>query len=313
MSKILIFGCAGYIASSVIDLALTAGYEVVGMDNNHKSTCDTLLPFITHPNFKFIKGDVCEEEDVINAYKEKPDFVLHAAAIVGFPACNKNKSLARAVNIDGTKNALNYKPNDVKLVFCSTGSVYKPGQDICDETAIADPPSFYGFTKVRGEQLVLNANNTIVHRYGTAMGTSKNNIRVNLLANDLTFQSYFNKTITVFEHTFLRSFIHVKDIASAIIFTFEHFDEMYQDETRIFNVSNNDLNFTKGQLCEMIKARLGTHVCYADTGKDLDKRNYLMNNDKMYSYGWKANISLEDTIEELIKVAPLLSTYEKYQ
>lgn len=311
--KILITGGGGFIASSVIDIALNKGYEVVAFDNNHKSTCDTLLSFITHSNFKFIKGDICEPDDMVLAYAEKPDVVLHSAAIVGFPACLRNKSLARAVNIDGTRNVLYYKPPATKLVFCSTGSVYKPGQEVCDENAIAEPPSFYGFTKIRGEQFTLEANNSLVLRFGTAMGTSKNNIRVNLLANDLTFQSYFNRTITLFEHTFLRSFVHVRDISSAIIFSFENFDELYRDKSRIFNVSNNNLNFTKGELAEMIAAKLGTNVCYAEVQQDKDKRNYLMKNDKFYSYGWRPQVDMDSTLEELIKVAPLLSTYEKYQ
>ncbi len=217
------------------------------------------------------------------------------------------------VNIEGTRNVAEWSPNQSKLIFCSTGSVYKPNQLTCDENAIAEAPSNYGQTKLTGEEIVLAEKNTIVHRYGTAMGISKNNIRVNLLANDLTYQSYLNKTITIFEHTFLRSFIHVRDIASAIIFTFENFEKMSKEPQRIFNVSNNELNLTKGELCELIKSKLNSHVCYAEVGQDVDKRNYVMNCDKIYRYGWRPTIGLEQTIDELIKTAPILSTYEKYK
>lgn len=312
MRKLLIFGGAGFIASSVIDMALNKGWNVTAFDNNHKQSTDTLIPFITNENFEFIWGDITNKEDVERAYKNNPDYVLLAAAIVGYPQCLKNQGLAKLVNVAGTINCLKQKPDDCKAIFCSTGSVYKPGQSMCDEKALVDPPSLYGQTKIEGEQLTLACENSLVYRFGTAMGISKNNIRVNLLANDLTYQSYLNKTITVFEKDFLRSFINVRDISGAIIFGFENW-QYVTSKGKLFNVSNNDINITKEQLCEMIKIKLNSHVCYADVGKDCDKRDYRMNCDLFYSTGWRPKIGIDETLEELIKVAPILNTFEKYK
>lgn len=329
MRTVLITGAAGYIASSVIDILLKdGGYKVVGFDNNFKNSCDTLLPFITDPNFEFVMGDITEYDAIKNVCdKYEPDYILHAAALVGYPICEKYKELAYLVNVVGTAAVIDAKATDTKLIFCSTGSLYKPGQAVCDETAVIEPPSHYGRTKEQGELIVLEDENSIVLRFGTAMGVSKNNIRVNLLTNDLTYQSYLNRTITIFESTFLRSFIHVRDIASAIVFTFQNFNQMrYIDysekkmkkpcptrEEPIFNVSNNDINITKGELCEFIRAKLGTHVCYAEVGQDRDKRDYRMVCDKIYAHRWRPKVSLDDTLDELIKVAPLLSVYDKYK
>ncbi len=312
MKKLLIFGGAGFIASSVIDLALNKGWDVTAFDNNHKQSTDTLIPFITNPNFHFILGDITNKEDIEKAYQINPDYALLAAAIVGYPQCLKNQALAKLVNVAGTINCLKQKPIGCKAIFCSTGSVYKPGQSMCDENSAVDPPSLYGQTKIEGEQLTLACEDTLVYRFGTAMGISKNNIRVNLLANDLTYQSYLNKTITIFEKDFLRSFISVRDISDAIIFGFENWWHVI-NKGRLFNVSNNDINITKEQLCEMIKDKLNSHVCYAEVGKDTDKRDYRMNCDLWYSTGWRPKVGINETLEELIKVAPLLNTYEKYK
>lgn len=316
MTTILITGGGGFISSSLIKLLLDKGkYRVVVLDNNWKKTCDTLIPFVPDRNFEFILGDVTEL-DIIDKIlrKYKPDYILHLAALVGFPICDKYKTLAYEVNYAASCNisrhARLFDPN-IRFIFPSTGSVYRPGQIKCDETSVVDPPSHYGKTKIWAENDLRERDNLIIHRYGTAMGISFSNIRVNLLANDLTYQSYINRTVTLFEHTFLRSFIHVRDIASAIIHTIEKWDNVIA-KGRLFNVSNNDLNFTKGQLAEMIANKLGTNVCYAEYSKDLDQRNYLMDNNLFYSTGWEPTIGMDETIDELIKVAPMLTVDNRY-
>lgn len=310
---VLIFGAAGYISSSLIDILLNKGYRVVGFDNNFKDTTDTLIPFIRNKNFEFMFGDITDDDAVKLAYdKYQPNYVFLAAALVGFPVCKRLKELATIVNINGVNNVVK-NIDTAKLIFPSTGSVYKPGQLVCDENAIVDPLSHYGFTKVRGEEIVLSSKNTIVHRYGTAMGVSKNNMRANLLANDLTLQAISDKSITIFESSFVRSFIHVEDIAKSIVFSIENFDRMYNDSTKIYNVTNNKINLTKRDLCELIKNKTGCNVTYAEVNKDLDQRNYSMNADKIYNLGFIPSVTLEETIDELIKLSPLLSKFGKYQ
>jgi nucleoside-diphosphate-sugar epimerase len=316
MSKnktVLIFGAAGYIASSLIDVLLSKGYNVAGFDNNFKNTTDTLIPFIRNKRFQFMFGDTTDKEDVKKAYDTfQPDYVFAASALVGFPICKRLKELATLVNINGVRNMVEYS-DTAKLIFPSTGSVYKPGQLVCDENAIVDPLSHYGHTKIVGEEIVLSKSNTILHRYGTAMGVSKNNMRVNLLANDLTLQAINNKSITIFESSFIRSFIHVEDIANSIVFSIENFDRMVNNNNKIYNVTNNDINLTKKDLCKLIKFKTGCNITYAEINKDLDQRNYSMNADKIYRLGFKPNIGLEETVDELIKLAPLLSTFDKYR
>ena len=314
MKTVLITGGAGYISSSVIKLLLDKeGYRVVVLDNNWKKTCDTLIPFVSNKNFFFELGDVTEYTMLGQVFdKYNPDFCFAAAALVGFPICNKYKELAELINYKAAEWTCELcEDYNTKLIFPSTGSVYAPGQSKCDENAIVDPPSHYGETKRWAEKAIQRYNKSIIHRYGTAMGISFSNIRVNLLVNDLTYQSYINRTITLFEHTFLRSFIHVRDIASAIVHTIEYWEGVYS-KGRLFNVSNNDLNFTKGQLAEMIAAKLGSNICYAEFAKDLDQRNYLMSSDLFYSTGFRPQIGIDETLEELIKVSPMLDVFEKY-
>lgn len=309
--KVLVTGAAGYLASSIIHQLLREGFYVVGLDNNFKGTTDTLIPFIPHKNFSFILGDITEPNVVIKAY-EGVEYCVHAAGIVGAPACKKYKTLATLVNVDGCKNMAIYKPAHVKLVYCNTGSIYAGGHGVCDENSLVDPQSHYAITKWRGEEIILGQPNAIAHRYATAMGLSRNNMRVNLLANDLTYQAVVNRTLTIFEADFMRTFIHCNDIADSVVFTLQHFDDMVNKQ-RVYNVGNNDLNFTKRQLVEAIRAKTNCHVSYAETEKDPDQRDYGYSSDAIYSFGWRPKIGLEETIDELIKAVPILIPWERYR
>jgi nucleoside-diphosphate-sugar epimerase len=311
MKKVLVTGAAGYLASSTIYLLLEKGYKVVGLDNNFKRTADTLIPFISNPNFSFILGDITDY-DVLSRGFENVDYCIHAAGIVGAPACKKYWKLASIVNEEGCENIAEQKPDHVKLVYCNTGSIYKGGNNgVCTEKSEVAPQSHYAKTKFYGEQVLLSGENVISHRYATAMGLSRNNMRVNLLANDLTYQAVTNRTLTLFEADFMRTFIHCNDIASAIVFTLENFDAM-QEKQSIYNVGHNDLNYTKRQLANIISQKTGCHLSFAETEKDPDQRDYGYDSSALYSFGWKPKYTLEDTVNEIIKAVPVLTPWEKY-
>lgn len=310
-TTVLVTGAAGYLASSVIDELLQKGFKVFGVDNNFKQSCDTLIPFISHDNFTFKLGDITDEEFVKGLY-DNVDYVVHAAAIVGAPACKRYKTLSSLVNVGGTENVVKYKPDNVRLVYCNTGSVYKGGMGICSEASAVDPQSHYAKTKLEAEKVVLSVNNTISHRYATAAGLSRTNMRVNLLANDLTYQAVTNRTLTIFEADFMRTFIHCRDISSAIVFTVENFDSMLGKQ-RIYNVGDDSQNYTKRDLVNMIKEKTHCHVSFAETEKDPDQRDYGYDSSALYSFGWRPKFTMDQTINEIMKAVPILTGWEKYR
>ena len=100
--KVLVTGGAGYVGSVLIPELLNKNYKVCVVDNLMYDNGHTIIPYFKTPKFKFIKGDARDEslmKDLIPNF----EFVIHLAAIVGFPACRKNPDLAKTVNVDSSK------------------------------------------------------------------------------------------------------------------------------------------------------------------------------------------------------------------
>jgi nucleoside-diphosphate-sugar epimerase len=212
MSKVLITGGAGYVGSVLCGILLDKGHTVRVMDNLHKGNADSLVPYCLNPNFSFFRGDVTHKDELKRAMGDV-EYIVHLAAIVGFPDCARAPGLAKVVNIDGTENVLRCKQKGVKLLFASTGSVYGKVEGICTENSPLNAVSLYGLTKIQAENMVLAEEDTVAFRFATGFGVSPS-MRVNLLVNDLVYQAVKMKSLTIFQADFRRTFIHVRDMAN---------------------------------------------------------------------------------------------------
>lgn len=309
--KILVTGCAGYVGSVLCRRLLSKGYEVVGLDNFHKGHGDALVPLMTDPNFKLIYGDVTQIKDVNNAYKEEPDGIIHLAAIVGFPACRRQPGLSKLVNVEGTRNVVNLSNKDCPLVYASTGSVYGKVEDKCYENSPTVPLTEYGQDKLEAERIVLEEDNTVAFRFATGYGVSPC-MRVNLLVNDLVYQAVKTRSFIMFEADARRTFVHVQDMATCFIMGLEGLMQKKPME-KVYNAGSSSSNMTKRELAEYIKEKTKCHVFYGNTGKDLDQRDYEVDYTKIEEFGFKPSYTLQQGIDELIKVTPLLQGIHRYE
>jgi nucleoside-diphosphate-sugar epimerase len=307
--KVLITGGAGYIGTSLIPLLIEKKYEVTVYDSLMFNNGDKLLPFISNKNFSFIQGDIRDEEKITKIIQNF-DVVIHLAALVGFPICReKGETESFDVNVKGTEIIIKAMNENQYLLFGSTGSNYGEVKGVCTEETPLNPLSIYGKTKTLAEQLVIDRNNSTAFRFATAFGVSPR-LRLDLLINDLTYKSVKEGYSVIYESHFLRTFIHVKDIARVFLFAIENKEKM---KNNIYNVGSEKMNYSKKEVCELIKKQLPeTYFNYADVGEDPDKRNYVVNYDKIKMLGFDTTISIEDGVEELIKSIPLLKLNNPY-
>lgn len=298
--RILITGGAGYIGSVLTPMLLGLGHDVTVLDS-FLYRQSSLLDCCVCKSFHVINGDARDEELMSKAVKNK-DIIIPLAALVGFPLCEKNKLDAKSTNYGAVELLLSLRDKDrQKIIFPCTNSGYGIGEkDVyCTEDSPINPLSLYGRTKMKAEKAILESGNSLTFRFATLFGASPR-MRTDLLVNDFTYRAVFDRTVVVFEGNFKRNYLHVRDAAKAFVFAMDNFEKM---QGRQYNCGLSDCNISKLELCAKIKEHIPSFV-YLESpiGSDPDKRDYIVSNERLESMGWKPYFSVDDGIEELIKV-----------
>lgn len=305
--NVLITGGAGYVGVPTVSLLLEKGYKVRVFDNLSWGG-DVLLPFLSNFNFDFLKGDVRNKEQLAKAYMDI-DVVIHLAGIVGFPACRKFPVESRQINVNGTQNVVDLANGKIPIIFASTGSTYgKIIEKYCTETTPLNPLSNYGKQKAEAEEIVKKNMNYIIYRFATAFGVSPR-MRLDLLINDFTFRAVNEKTLIVYEKEFMRTFIHIRDMARSFLFALENFDKMNKE---IYNVGDARLNISKEEVCNLLRKYVEFYLHFVETGNDIDQRDYMVDYSKIKKIGYRTTISIEEGIQEILKVCNLLDIRNPY-
>jgi nucleoside-diphosphate-sugar epimerase len=302
--KVLVTGGAGYVGSMVVPMLLQKGHAVRAVDWLAHGG-DPLLPVWSDPNFEFVRGDL-RDAKVVALAVDGADAVVHLAAIVGDPACAREPELAKSVNLDASLAILKAAQDKgvKRFVFASTCSNYGKMKDpngYVDETADLAPVSLYAETKVAVENAVLEAGKNTklcatALRCATVFGVSPR-MRFDLTVNEFTMEMVSKKEITVFGETMWRPYIHVRDLARAIIAVLEAPESKVKGE--VFNVGSTDQNYQKQQLVDLIKPHApGAEVKFVHKAED--PRDYRVTFSKIKdALGFTTSRSVPDGIAEV--------------
>ena len=299
MKKILITGGAGYIGSKLATELLKYNYKVTVIDIL-KISSRSLNHLFNNENFNFIKGDV-RNKKLMKSLIQKNEFIVPLAALVGAPLCEKNKREAISVNLESIKYLMKTITKRNKIIYLTTNSGYGVGEKnkYCDEKSPLKPISLYGRTKVQAERIIMQSHNSIGFRLATVFGYSYR-MRTDLLVNNFVFKAVRDQKLLIYEPHFRRNYIHINDVVRGILYSIKNFNRL---RANVYNLGLSSANLTKYSLAKKIKKKISSlKIKIVKNRKDPDQRDYYVSNKKIEKKGFKAKISIEKGIDELINV-----------
>jgi nucleoside-diphosphate-sugar epimerase len=297
-TKILVTGGAGYIGAVLVPALLDNDYEVTVVDNFMYGE-NSLASVCAHPKFDVVRADV-RVMDIMAPLLRKADIVIPLAALVGAPICDRDPVTATTVNRDAVIELAKRASNDQAFFVPVTNSGYgigDPGKISTEESPLR-PVSRYGRDKVDLERVLMERKNTISYRLATVFGMSPR-MRIDLLVNDFTYRAVTDRCIVLFESHMKRNYIHVRDVTRAFLHGLGSFSGM---RGQVYNVGLSDANLSKLELAQRIKLQAPQlTILDAPIASDVDKRDYIVSNEKIEATGYKPIYSLDAGIGELIK------------
>jgi nucleoside-diphosphate-sugar epimerase len=301
--NILVTGGAGYIGSILVPELLKLGHRVTVLDNFRYGQ-NSLLDCCSYDGFSVVRGDARDKGLVSKLVKDK-EIIIPLAALVGAPLCSEDEIGTVSTNRDAIAMLCEVTSKQQRIIIATTNSGYGIGQKgiYCTEQTPLNPVSLYGRMKVEAEKIILDRGNSISLRLATVFGTSPR-MRIDLLVNNFVYRAVTDRFVVIFEGHYKRNYIHIRDVARAFIHAIENFDTM-RDEP--YNVGLSDANISKLELCAEIKKQIPEFVYLESAlGEDIDKRDYIVSNEKVERTGFRPKYSLGAGIGELIKSYTIL-------
>ena len=300
MRRVLVTGGLGYLGSIACEHLLAAGHRVTALDNVlYGSPEQGLRHLCANDRFDFIRGDV-RDESVMRGALADADAIIHLAAIVGAPACQRDPQLATSVNLESVRLLDRLRSPNQLVLYPNTNSGYgaTSGKEHCTEDSPIQPLSLYGQTKCEAERVLLNRPNAIALRLATVFGMSPR-MRLDLLVNHFVHAAVTDGFLVLFEKDFKRNFVHVRDVADCFIHCMENAAAI---AGRPYNLGLDSANLSKEELAMAVKRHVPRfYLHFAPIGQDPDKRNYVVSSARMKEAGFEARRSLDAGIQELLK------------
>lgn len=243
--KILITGGAGYIGSHIAVQALSAGHQLVILDNliNSSQAAVKRVSEITSTCPVFIKGDIRDPDTLKTLFTEHSvDAVIHCAGLKSVGESKKKPLEYYDNNVGGTLILLEAmkKANIKKLIFSSSATVYGEEAPVpyIETLKRGTPSSPYGASKAMIEQILEDLTESdaewsvVMLRYFNPIGAHPSGligedpkgIPNNLMpfisqvaVGEREKLSIFGNNYTTTDGTCERDYLHVMDLAEGHI------------------------------------------------------------------------------------------------
>ena len=280
--RVLILGVNGFIGNALTERILgTTDWAVSGLDIGS----DKIAPFLGHPRFTYLEGDIAINKEWIEYQVKKCDVVLPLVAIAN-PSLYVKDPLAVfqldfEENLRIVRQAVQYGK---RVVFPSTSEVYGmcPDREFDEEAS----PLVYG--PIRKQRWIYSCSkqllDRVIYAYGESGGLSYALFRpFNWIGPHLddvdSPKEGSSRVLTQFLHNILyglpiklvdggtqrRSFTYISDGIDCLMKILEN--EGGRAEKGIFNIGNPANDLSVRELALRLVATVAAHPAYAEQAK----------------------------------------------
>jgi UDP-glucose 4-epimerase len=301
MEKVIVTGCAGFIASNLTDRLLSMGYQVTGIDNFSTGQRRFLETASSNPRFELIEGDLLDR-DLLKKVFAGHQAVFHFAANadVRFGTNHPEKDLQQ--NTIATFNVLEaMRLNGIKkLAFSSTSAVYGEPKLVPtpENTAFPVQTSLYGASKAACEGMI--------QAYGEGFGFQSWIFRfVSIMGERYTHghvYDFYKKLLQNPKELLIlgnglqkKSYLYVQDCLDAIFFSMEKF----KDTVNVVNLGRPDYCQVNDSVA-WITGHLGLTPALKYSGGERgwigDNPFAFLDVQKLLDAGWQPKVGLKESI-----------------
>jgi dTDP-glucose 4,6-dehydratase len=304
--KILVTGGAGFIGSNFVRhvLGLGKGYAVVNYDKlTYAGNLANLDSVADNPEYRFIKGDICDPVQVAAAMAGC-DTVVHFAAESHVDRSIYEPAASIETNVKGTFILLQVA-RELKIgrfVHISTDEVYGDmfPDAFADENSPLRPSSPYSSSKAGSDLLVLS----YVRTYGfpALVTRSSNNYGPYQFPEKflplMITNALDNKPLPIYgDGNQQRDWLHVEDNCRGVLAVLER-----GRVGEVYNLGGADIeqNLSMAKRLLRVMGKPETLLSYVKDRPGHDRR-YALECEKMTTeLGWKPEISLEEGLRQTI-------------
>jgi len=299
--KALVTGAAGFIGSSVVDRLLADGHDVVGYDNLSTGQERFLEAAHGEPAFRFVQGDVLDEELLPRTMAGR-DVVFHLAANadVRFGLEHPGRDLEQ--NTIATFRVLEaMRANGVKrIAFSSTGSVYGEAEVFPTPESAPFPvqTSLYAASKLAGESLIQAycegyGFEGYIFRFVSILGERYSHGHVfdfykSLRANPAELRVLGNGKQR-------KSYLYIHDCIDAILTAMAH----PKSKVHVYNLGTDEycqVNDSIGWICENLGVTPARTYTGGERGWVGDNPFIFLDCSEIRKLGWAPKVSIRDGV-----------------